>query len=83
MKIDVRNFSNYLEPLPTKAVMDALVKYLETDAYEQIVYNFKDKDYIKAAIKYYEDLEDYEKCQQIVNFISVYNRLNGTEIQTK
>lgn len=83
MKINVKRFVDYLEGYPPKEVVNSLVKHLESGRYEQIIYNFPDKDYVKASVKYFEDLEQYEMCQQIVNFVEVHNRLNGTNIKTK
>lgn len=82
-KIDVKSFVDYLEDKPTREVLNAIVRHLESDRYEQIIYNFPNKNYVAASIKYFESIENYEKCQEIVNFVEVHNRLNGTNVKTK
>lgn len=82
-KINVKNFVKYLEDKPSKEALNSIVKHLESDRYEQIIYNFPDKNYIAASVKYYESIENYEKCQEIVNFVEAHNILNGTNIKTK
>lgn len=83
MKINVKKFVDYLEDRPKKEVLNVIVRHLESDRYEQIIYNFPNKNYVAASIKYFESIEDYGKCQEIVNFVEVYNRLNGTNVKTK
>lgn len=83
MKINVKKFVDYLEDRPKKEVLNTIVRHLEADRYEQIIYNFPNKNYVSASIKYFESIEDYGKCQEIVNFVEIHNRLNGTNIKTK
>lgn len=75
-------YSCSLESLPTKEDKNQLVYNLENRYYTQIIYK-QPKEYVAVAVKYYEKLERYEMCSQIIREVEEYMKLNGETIKTK
>ena len=85
MKVDVNKYITILKNnsiIYVKKDVDYIVKHLENNSFEHIVYEYPNKNYIASVIKYYEEKEDYEKCSKIVKFISSHNKLNGVNVKT-
>ena len=58
-----------------------ITKQLEQNSFEHVVYDFP--EHIPSLIKYYEQIEQYEKCAEIIRFVKSYNKLEGKNVKTK
>lgn len=85
MKIDVTLYKGILDKYNielSKTEYNRIIHYMQQDAYEKVLYNYRDKPYIATVIKYYELMEDYKKCAEIKKFVDVENRVNGRNTLT-
>ena len=85
-KIDVETYVSILKQHKhriEKTELNFVVQCAEKNAYEKIIYKYPSKNYIATLIRYYEEKEDYERCQEIVNFVVIHNSLNNSNVKTK
>lgn len=67
--------------VPKKEEVVKIVNYLNKGYYEQILNSYP-SHYAPIVLKYFEDGEEYEVCQKIVNRIKVHNHISSSHIST-
>jgi hypothetical protein len=86
MKIDVILLTKIIKEAninTNKLEINTVVRHLENNTEEHIIYKYADKDYMAAVIKYFEEIENYKKCKSLYYLVDTYNKLHGENIKTK
>lgn len=67
--------------LPDKTEVNDMKFHIEKRYYEQLIYRFPE-NYISVVLKYFEDMEEYEICGDIIKRIREHNKINNDNIKT-
>ena len=68
--------------LPTKEALIKVISYLNKEYYEFVLTNYPNY-YASIILKFFEEEEEYEICNKIVERVTVYNLVNSDTISTK
>jgi hypothetical protein len=59
-----------------------MISYLNKEYYEFVLTNYPN-NYTAIILKFFEEEEEYEICNKIVERVTVYNLVNSDTISTK
>lgn len=74
-------YNCHTEGLPDATEVNDMCFHIEKRYFEQLIYRFPE-NYITVVLKYFEDMEEYEICGDIVGRIREHNKINNDNIKT-
>lgn len=75
-----RTNSKKFNTYPDLEVLNNIYRYVETNNYTQMLFNYG-KEYVLLCLKYFQEVEDYERCAIIVRQVKNFNQVQGTKIE--